>query len=275
MENTPVTLPNKNWNFQEMSGRTVYFRLDLNVFNKPTCTPEPHTCSAHVSATNTVTVFDNGSWTVHLYRNRVDRTKSNVLNSLPAIIYSSQVTALLSKLDKKGSICAGHPDNHFIEMIKAKKGKLLTVRGEISSYLDDNPVEMNGQQYRKLFAQLTVVGKKASTTSSHCNNRYLSTPEKNEKISKLQSTVYAKTKLLQEKIKKMIETRGEEIDTELHSDLSTIMHKHKTQVCPTLWTFARTEQKVSRDFQEGSFQWLLWSEQKKLQVLREFNGIRL
>ena len=189
VEDAPVTLPNKNWSCQELSGRTVYFRMDLNVLEKPKpiCTPEP---PAHVSATHTVTVFDNGSWTVHFYRNQVDRTKSNVLNTLPANISSRQVTELLSKLDKKGSICAGHPDNHFIEMIKAKKGKLLTVGGEIGSYLDDNPVEMNGQQYsqtirtidcsivengrceactryranlRSMYSQWKKAGKKAST----------------------------------------------------------------------------------------------------------------
>ncbi len=193
-------------------------------------------------------------------------------------------------MDKKGSICAGHPDNHFIEMIKAKKGKLLTVGGEIGSYLDDNPVEMNGQQYsqtirtvdcsvvqngrcesctnyranlRSMYSQWKKAGKKASTTSSHCNNRYLSTPEKNEKISKLQSTVYGKDKTiarLQEKMKKIIETRGEEVDTELHSDLSTIMQEN--------------EQKVSRDLQEGGFQWLLWSELKKAASVKGATGVR-
>ncbi len=30
------------------------------------------------------------------------------------------------KLDKKGSICAGHPDNHFIEMPKLVEKLVLT-----------------------------------------------------------------------------------------------------------------------------------------------------
>ena len=53
---------------------------------------------------------------------------------------------------------AGHPDDDFVTMIKSKKGKILSVCGKITSFLDKNPVESNGKQFiPKLFVQQIVI----------------------------------------------------------------------------------------------------------------------
>ena len=139
----------------------------------------------------------------------------DVLKHFPASLTPSQVTELLSVLDQL-SLCAGHPDEDFVNMIKAKKGKILSVKGDVTSYLDENPVEFNGKKYaltirtancniiaagrcsacKKYRANLRSIYKQwaklcTASASSHCNERYLKTPEKREKISKLRSKVNA------------------------------------------------------------------------------------
>ena len=53
---------------------------------------------------------------------------------------------------------------------------------------------------------------------------------------------------LKEKVATLIEFRGEPVDKELHSDLFSIIQENDSIVC--------------KDFPEGSFQRLLWNEQK-------------
>lgn len=46
------------------------------------------------------------------------------------------------------SVCACHPDDKFVQMMKAKKGKkALATNGQTTAYLDEKAVTLNGQKY--------------------------------------------------------------------------------------------------------------------------------
>ena len=59
---------------------------------------------------------------------------------------AEKLTQLLKLLDGL-KICAGHPEDHFVHMLMAKKGKILSHNGKVAVYVDNTRVELNGQVY--------------------------------------------------------------------------------------------------------------------------------
>lgn len=89
-----------------------------------------------------------------------------------------------------------------------------------------------------------------SSTSSHINIRYLSTPEKNKRYRGLKARCVAaekEVKRLKEGISNLMESGSVEVNKVLHQDLSTIMQENHS--------------KILKDFPENSFQALFWNQQ--------------
>ncbi len=175
-----------------------------------------------------------------------------------------------------------------MSMINAKKGKLLSVKGDVTCYLDENPVKFKGKKYpqtlRTVNCNTFAIGRCGScvkyrpnlrsiykqwsksctaNVSSHCNERYLNTPEKKEKSSKLHSKLNAMDKQISRlnvKIRNLVEARGEPVDDHLHSDLRTIMGENTEKVC--------------NEFPKGSFPRLLWDEQMKAASFKNAKSMR-
>ena len=101
-----------------------------------------------------------------------------------------------------------------------------------------------------------------TASSSHANYRYLSTPEKHERMKNLhqESRVVRKRLLrLDEKLKKAIENKGVSLDTGLNEDLCLVMEEE--------------EDRVMRDIEPGSFRHLFWQQQKEA-ATRDKRGMR-
>ena len=91
-----------------------------------------------------------------------------------------------------------------------------------------------------------------AATTSHVNYRYLSTPEKDQRLRGLHTQYRCsakKAKRLEEKIKAMIEDNGEVVDEEMNSDLKKIMHD--------------CSEKVTNEHPEGSLPRVFWEQQLK------------
>ena len=168
---------------------------------------------------------------------------------------------LLNLVDKL-CVCPGHPESKFVAFIESKKGKLCSRAGEVVAHIDRHaPVCLNGESFpctvRTMKCDMLIHGGKCkacslyrrtlrilhdrgckrdadelSSSSSHTNNRYLNTPEKLAKVTKLRQRVKSEeneVSRLKEKIANLIQT-SEIVDEGLHTDLSTIMHDNTNDV---------------------------------------------
>ena len=271
-----VTLPSNNWMIQVSAENRVFCRVS----QAPSTSAQP----MHVS--HTLTVLHDSSWTLHIFKQKVDQTKIKSLSEFPSKPNTEQLYELLATIDKL-PLCSGHSDTRYIEMLKTKKGRILSAYGETSAYLDnDNPLVVNG----KLISQ-TIRSSKCELTGSTCcdhckkylynlramyhrwskrsagapsspdihtNERYMNTPQKKVKMSKLRDRVRAaelEVARLQAKIDKPTETQGVSVDGDLHSDLLAIMTENKEH--------------VQSAYPEGSFSRLFWEQQLKAASLKD------
>ncbi len=122
--------------------------------------------------------------------------------------------------------------------------------------------------YRKtLHAMLSRHDKSSSASKtapdSHVNYRYLSTPEKVERLSRLH-TLQRQTNLrlqrMKAKIEQVAEEKGIEVDEATHNDLTEIMKEASTSVNETVPV--------------DSFQKLFWEQQQKASSLKDSRSMR-
>ena len=195
--------------------------------------------------------------------------------------------------------CAGQPDIHFVNMVKAKKGKILSKDGKVVvAFVDECEIVrdetvyqytvrssdcelasttdkcVSCQKYRaNLRAMYSRWSKRragdeqastsGSTSSSHTNDRYLNTPEKKAKAADLRKrlhTAEASMKRLSDRICKLTEDHGEVIDDALYSDLLSIMHSY--------------DDEVKKVYPEGSFSRLFWEDQLKAASAKDARQMR-
>ena len=267
-----VSLPNSSWVIQESPGKKTFCKL-VQADNSIASSSAPP-----VSISHSLSVFlANGSWILYVFNHRVDPSTVPALSHFPSHPDSEQLNSLLNKIDGL-PICCGQSDSQYIEMLNAKKGRILSVRGDTSAYLDNGPLEING----KTISQ-TIRSSKCKLLGSSCccyckkylknlreiyrrwskrsvgspgvcaNERYMTTPQKKAKMSKLRYRARtAETEILRlnEKISKLTATQGEVVDGDLHSDLIAIMHENS--------------EKIKTAYPEGSFSRLFWDQQLKM-----------
>ena len=186
----------------------------------------------------------------------------------------------MHKLDSL-NVCAGHPDEHFIRMAKAKNNKFLSSTGEVSAFLDNSGMyHLNGKIYtetlRSSKCHLLVQGTKcpdcvsyrstlratynrwfkqkaqSSVIHSHTNDRWLTSPQKRQKtlsiISKLKEC-QKRIAYLEQKINESHNNLSIEVDEALHNGLEKIMNEYATA--------------IQNKYREDSFHRLFWDEQVK------------
>lgn len=77
---------------------------------------------------------------------QVSIQRCSVLQSFTGNLNCEKLSQILSLLDHL-HICAGQPDEHFVKMVVAKKGKILSPNGKVVAAVDKSPVELNGTFY--------------------------------------------------------------------------------------------------------------------------------
>ena len=211
----------------------------------------------------------------------------HLLFSLPhgviKVLTAETLSLLLTKLDGL-PICAGQPDVHFVKMVAAKKGKIISPDGKVAAYVDDDtctktirtgdcelicptPKCESCKSYRANLRSMYNRWSKhrafdGSDTSSHTNDRYLNTPEKKAKLDGLRKRVYAaeeEVKRLKDKVRTLLK-QGDTVDSELHSDLLHIMNENVDQ--------------IRKAYPENSFSRLFWDEQLKAASTKDPRQVR-
>ena len=148
---------------------------------------------------------------------------------MPRKMCSSSLQQLVSLLDIC-TVCPCHPDQKFIEMVESKKGRLMAKNGldVVARVNGFSPVTLNGKRYNKTIristCEMLVHGGKCVSCVSYCdslrpiyhrwkkqkslspshqqstesktNIRWLSTPDKAKRYSKLRNILDAKLKTM-------------------------------------------------------------------------------
>ena len=271
-----VTLPSPAWSTQVPSSSD-----HLLTFVK---VQEQSSSAQPLAISHTVTVHSNFTWTITVHGHLVTQEQCSAIFSMPVIANTDDLAQLLAQLDQL-RVCPGHPDQHFIAMANARKGKFTSSSGDIAAYLDTNcAVELNGQKYtetvRSSKCHLLIRGTKCSecvayrdtlrsihhrwskkqnqspskvtSTHSHANERWLNTPQRKEKVLRLKSRMRAsekRVKYMEDKIKESTERKGVQVDDPLHVGLNQIMSDHTRE--------------IQKKYEEGSFHRLFWDQQTK------------
>ena len=222
--------------------------------------------------TRSITVNEDLRWSVQVHGKPLDRKKCSALTkSVPEIISTKPVLNLLLKLVDSLNVCAGHPDQHFLELADSCKGIFQSANKTTVAFVDDYyPVQLNGGVHtdtiRTTACELLVHGSKCNAckqyratlrsphsrkvgvqrsdgtnVSSHVNIRYLRTPEKRQRISNLKTAVDSKAaevirktqqiKQLKSRLRKATEQHGICIEEELEKDLTKLMVEKTEEIC--------------------------------------------
>ena len=232
---------------------------DLNVF-KISQFASSSTSTQPLSISHCLTIHDNLTWTLYVHGTKIDISSSPALGSdIPVLLQPRAINSFLEKLDTL-HICTGNLESHFVQLCDSHQGKILSPDGSVAAYKDSYcPVLYEGvsyestvrsakcslvvnvgskcdscRKYRSVLRAMYSRQKRHSPTSektdisSHANYRYLSTPEKNERMANLRAEVTQQKReidRLREKVNKLTETSGVEVDKQMHGDLSSIMEE--------------------------------------------------
>ena len=221
------------------------------------------------------------SWKVYFHGAELTADCS-VLQHIPSKLNTSSLQALVSSVDQSNA-CAGHPDQHFVAMLDARKGEVKAADGTCSAYLDKRmSVSLHGELYsntvRSSSCELLTNGEKCqacvkyrstlramhvrwqkrsspserSAISSHTNYRYLNSPDKKTRLTNLHSANKAlqrQVDQLRQRIEDMTEKNGIIVEEEMDADLRRIMDDNDANICS-----ASAPQ---------SFQCLFWKQQRE------------
>lgn len=227
----------------------------------------------------TFVIKGDRSWTLNVHGRPV--TQCSAITHFSQLVTPENVNDQLQCLDRL-RVCPAHPDERFLQMAKEKKS---FKEGQVSASIDNfADVTLNGDTYcctlRTASCQMLVpTGKcancvsyratlrtmhtrwqkntasspsKYTSTSSHTNFRYLTTPQKRKRMTSLRARVTSaerKVNNLMEKIKDSTDVQGVTVDDYLHRDLSQIMEEHTPSII--------------EQFPQGSFKRLFWEQQRE------------
>ncbi len=226
--------------------------------------------------TRSLTINEDLTWSAHVHGHQLDLVNCSALHGESIQIKSRRgLNRLIESLDKL-SVCAGHPDEHFLSLADYRKGKFLSSQNKTIAFTDAYaPVDLNGEEFprtiRSQSCELLVHGSKCEgcskyrstlralhsqwscqqrSLSRHTNDRYLRTPQRKERMSQLRTELKGKAKeveSLKKRLQKSTTQNGIFIDNTTEDDLEKIMTE-------------KTEE-VRQKFAPDSFQRLFWDQQ--------------
>ena len=102
-----------------------------------------------------------------------------------------------------------------------------------------------------------------SDTSSHVNYRFLSTPEKEQRLRQMHSElrlISAKKERLEAKLRRMIQHESVCVDSDTHTDLQAIVRANDSDIL--------------RRYPHDSFQYLFWKQQQEAGQVKDSRCMR-
>ena len=95
--------------------------------------------------THSLIVNENLGWELYVHNRQV---QPHALRSVPLILTSESLNNLLQLLERP-HVCGGQPDSHFVSMVNAKNGKIISSsNGKVAAIVDQYaPVAVNREYY--------------------------------------------------------------------------------------------------------------------------------
>ena len=245
--------PNNSWSNQTTDEHPLQSIKLCKLLSVPSTSAQPLTVEC------CLTVHQNLSWTAHVYGREIQKANS-CLSSIPLHVDTTSLPKLIELLDRV-SLCPGNPDARFLEMADARKGKFSSaaidkaIPVKISDRMYSRTVRSNSCQIvvavgsvrcsscKSYRSQLRVSYsrwvKKSPTLKKHGNNRYLNTPQKQEKLKSLQTrATNAEKELKQLREKLQILQRGL-VPLLIHTCMLTSKRSSKKTSNPFTTTFLK------------------------------------
>lgn len=122
-----LELPNSQWTCQFTQDA-----LQLCKLQQPS--PSSSAQSAPV-VTHSLTINSDLTWLAFVHGHKVDSKWLPPLSNIPDKLDSEAINGLLLKLDTT-TVCPGHPDKQFVEMVLSKRGKLPSKSGAVAATID-------------------------------------------------------------------------------------------------------------------------------------------
>ena len=235
--------------------------------------------------THCITIKGDLSWELSIHGYLVNKNRCRLLSEFPDCLTQSTLHKLLSFVEKC-KVCPGHPDLKFVKMVKERKGVLLSQAQTIAAQVDDySPVFFQGESfmstvristcellnakaircaackkyrnslrsiYHRWSKQKSLSPSHRESTKSKTNIRWLNTPQKAKRYSKLRSRFDVKLKeveRLKEKINKMTDGNHVILSSGLESDFCDLTKE--------------MSKKIAKDYPADSFKRLFWEQQLK------------
>ena len=82
--------------------------------------------AAPLTITHCLEISDDLSWCLFVHNHSLDRTKCGALQSFPSTINSEHLLNSFSKIEDL-FVCEGHKYIHFVKMVAARKGKIVSL----------------------------------------------------------------------------------------------------------------------------------------------------
>ena len=101
-----------------------------------------------MNITHSLTINSDLSWLLLINHHMVDSNRSTALKPFSGAMNTDKLNRLLELLDQL-KVCAGQPDKHYVHMVSAKKGKILSPHGKVVAYFDRVKVDVNGEIYQQ------------------------------------------------------------------------------------------------------------------------------
>ena len=111
-----LVLPSEQWDIHTQKADSVGIC-------KISCSPQDA-----MVVTHSLVATHDLSWTLTIHGKKVDPQTCSALSGTPKTLSTATLQTLLSVVDK-ATLCPGHPDQQFLSMLHAKKGKLLSRDG--------------------------------------------------------------------------------------------------------------------------------------------------
>ena len=110
-------------------------------------TAGPSSSNQPVSVSHCLIINENLTWKLYVHQKVLHHDNCAALHSFSLFLKPSTVNSFLEKLDSL-RICIGNPDNNFIELCEAQKGRILSPDGSVSAFVDSfSTLKCEGESY--------------------------------------------------------------------------------------------------------------------------------